>query len=142
MQQLKIVTSINAPVAEVWGIIGAVGGVDKWSPIINTCTLSSSADGGLQRTCSSDKGDLKERILVLNHDERKLTYAITEQQFFPIDDLVTAITVSENEGSTQILTEITYSLREGAPTAQIESGIKEVYAMSYTGIEQLISQTV
>lgn len=142
MQNLKITTTINAPVEKVWSIIGAVGGVDTWSPIINTCTLSSSADGGLERTCTSDKGDLKERILLLNHDERKLTYAITEQAFFPIDDLQTAITVSEHEGQTQILTEVTYTLREGAPAEAIEAGIKEVYGMSYTGIEQLILTTV
>ncbi len=142
MQKLAIITSLNAPVNKVWGVIGAVGGVDTWSPIINTCTLSSSADGGLQRTCSSDNGVLKEQILLLDHQERKLTYAITEQQFFPIDDLLTAITVSENEGRTQILTEVTYSLKEGAPAEEIEAGIKGVYAMSYAGIEQLLSQTV
>ena len=142
MQQLKIITKIKAPVEKVWSIIGAVGGVDKWSPIINTCTLSSSSDGGLQRTCSSDNGVLKERILLLNHEERKLTYAITEQQFFPIDDLLTSIIVSEIQGNTQILTEVTYSLREGAPAAEIEAGIREVYALSYTGIEQLILPTV
>jgi|GEM_PF-1772359 len=142
MQKLEIITKINAPVEKVWSIIGAVGGVDKWSPIINTCTLSSSADGGLQRTCSSDNGDLKERILLLNHDERKLTYAITEQKFFPIDDLLTAITVSANQDNTQILTEVTYTLQEGASAAEIETGIKQVYAMSYAGIEKLILQTV
>ena len=141
MQNLKIITEINAPVEEVWGIIGAVGGVDKWSPIINTCTLSSSADGGLQRTCSSDNGDLTERILLLNHTERKLTYAITEQQFFPIDELITSITVSDNQGTTQIVTEVSYVLREGAPVAEIEAGLQEVYGISYAGIEQLILQT-
>ena len=142
MRTLEIITKINAPVEEVWSIIGAVGGVDKWSPIINTCTLSSSADGGLQRTCSSDNGDLKERILLLDHEERKLAYAITEQQFFPIDDLLTAITVSEQQGHTQILTEVSYTLRKGAPAEEIATGIQGVYAMSYAGIEQLISQTV
>lgn len=142
MQQLKIITTINTPVEKVWSIIGAVGGVDQWSPIINTCTLSSSADGGLQRTCTSENGVLKERILVLNHEERKLTYAIMEQQFFPIDDLQTAITVSEIQGSTQILTEVTYSLRADAPAAEIEAGIRDVYTMSYAGIEQLIFQTI
>ena len=36
MQTLKIITTINAPIEKVWSIIGAVGGVDKWSPIINS----------------------------------------------------------------------------------------------------------
>lgn len=142
MQRLKIISKVEAPVEKVWSIIGAVGGVDKWSPIINTCTLSSSADGGLQRTCISDNGVLKERILLLNHEERKLNYAITEQQFFPIDDLMTAITVSETQGNSQILTEVSYTLREGAPASAIEAGIRDVYAMSYAGIEQLIFQTI
>jgi len=142
MQKLEIISAINAPVEKVWSVIGAVGGVDQWSPIINTCTLSSSADGGLQRTCTSDNGVLKERILLLNHEERKLIYAITEQQFFPIDDLKTSITVSESQGNTQILTEVSYVLHEGAPAPEIEAGIREVYAMSYSGIEQLLSQTV
>ncbi|MEM6723460.1 MAG: SRPBCC family protein [Bacteroidota bacterium] len=142
MQQLEIITTIDAPVEKVWSIIGAVGGVDQWSPIINTCTLSSSADGGLQRTCTSDNGVLKERILLLNHEERKLSYAITDQQFFPIDDLITTITVSDLLGNTQILTEVTYTLREGVPAAEIEAGIREVYAMSYTGIGQLILPTI
>ncbi len=142
MQKLEIITKINAPVEKVWNIIGAVGGVDKWSPIINTCTLSSSADGGLQRTCTSDNGELKEQILLLNHNERKLTYAITEQQFFPVDNLQTAITVSGNQGETQILTEVTYTLQQSALAEQIEKGLNEVYAISYAGIEQLILQTI
>lgn len=142
MENLKITTKINASVDQVWNIIGAVGGVDQWSPIINTCTLSSSADGGLQRVCSSDKGDLREKIIHLDNESRRLTYAILEQEFFPIDDLVTAITVNHLEGETVILTEVSFVLREGAPATDVKNGIKEVYALSYAGIEQLIPQTI
>ncbi len=138
MEQLKMSTTVNAPVAQVWSIIGAVGGVDQWSPIINSCTLSSSPDGGLQRTCSSDQGDLKEQILHLDHKNRKLAYVIVEQQFFPIDNLETHIYVHEVAGKTTIETEVSYQLRPNAPAQEIAQGIQNVYAASYAGIESVI----
>lgn len=142
MKELRIITKINAPAAKVWSIIGAVGGVDQWSPLINTCTLSSSSDGGLQRTCTSEKGDLKEQILLLDNKNRVLSYAIVEQQFFPIDDLQTTIKVNAENENTVISTEVTYSLRDDALAAEIEAGLKEVYALSYGGIQHLVLETI
>ena len=133
-------TSLNASTEEVWGIIGAVGGVDQWSPVITSCELRNSPEGGLQRICGSDQGSLTEKILKLDNENRILSYAITEQPFLPINDLVSTIEVSADGEGSLLTTKVEYSLGEGADAQQVEEMLHQIYGMSYQGIEVLLAK--
>ena len=134
-------TSLNASAEEVWAIIGGVGGVDQWSPVITTCELRNSKEGGLQRICGSEQGTLTEKILKLDNENRILSYAITEQPFLPINDLVSTIQVSAEGEGTLLTTTVTYTLGTGASASQVEEMLHQIYGMSYQGIEVLLTKT-
>ena len=135
-------TSLNAPAKEVWSIIGAVGGVDRWSPVITSCELRNSTEGGLQRICGSEQGTLKEKILTLDNENRILSYAITEQPFLPITDLVSTIHISAEGEGTLLTTKVEYNLKADADGPQVEEMLHQIYGMSYQGIEVLLANPV
>ena len=135
-------TSLNAPAKAVWSIIGAVGGVDRWSPVITSCELRNSTEGGLQRICGSEQGTLKEKILTLDNENRILSYAITEQPFLPITDLVSTIHISAEGEGTLLTTKVEYNLKANADGPQVEEMLHQIYGMSYQGIEVLLANPV
>ena len=142
MKTTVVKTKLDAPIQEVWKVIGAVGGVDTWSPVITSCEVRSSKDGGLERICSSDEGTLKERILKLDNSSMTLSYTIYEQPFLPVTELVSTIELSESDSKTVITTTSEYNLNEGADEDEVAATISQIYGMSYQGIENLISAKV
>lgn len=139
MQKTIVKTTLAAPSEAVWKVLSAVGGVDQWSPVINTCRIESSVDRGLQRICGSDQGELREKILKLDHEDRILRYAITEQPFLPVRDLVTTVVVTNQEGKASVSTTVTYRLNEGASAEEVEAAMTRIYTDSYQGIEALVT---
>lgn len=90
----KITVALNASTNNVWKVIGAVSGVDKWFPsIIQSCKVE---DG--QRFCkTSDGKDLIENILEVNHETKTFRFAIPTQDMLPVSNIVEKMKVSDGE---------------------------------------------
>ncbi len=139
MKKTVVKTTLDLPVDAVWNVIGAVGGVDTWSPVITSCEIRSSPGGGLERICGSDQGTLKEKILKMDHEQRILSYSIYEQPFLPVTDLVSTIEVTGNAESTLITTTSVYELNKGAEASEVEAVLQQIYNGSYMGIREVVS---
>ena len=74
---------VNGSPDEIWDIIGAVGGVDKWfGPIITSCRLE-----GNKRICGTADGEFEEDILSVDHANKVFIYGIPQQHLLPIENI-------------------------------------------------------
>lgn len=72
---------IDAPVERVWPIIRDFGGIGKYGPIVETCTLESGTGdqvGAVRVIKTKDGGVIRERLIELSDHEQLQRYAILE----------------------------------------------------------------
>lgn len=69
---------IHVPAAQAWEVIGSIGGLDKYFPVISACRLEGSGVGAT-RYCTLQNGvNLKERIDEVDQAQMRIRYAIIE----------------------------------------------------------------
>jgi hypothetical protein len=68
---------IRRPPAEVWELVGNPSRLHEWFPGITSCTVD-----GTNRTITTGAGiAMPERIVTLDHDQRRFQYEITTPMF-------------------------------------------------------------
>lgn len=68
---------IEASPDDVWGVVGDFGGISKWLGAIE----SSSIDGDTRVCAIAGGGELVEKILERDDENRRYSYTITESPF-------------------------------------------------------------
>lgn len=133
-----VVYNTNIPAQKVWGIIGAVDGVDKWfAPVIKTCSVS-----GDKRTCGIEGNvTFDEKILLVDHKNMVFQYAIPTQPMIPMSNLTATMSVLiDSKGNGIIVWSGTYDV-----STQKETEVKEMLTGAWTmgakGIESYILTT-
>lgn len=81
-------TTIAKPADEVWAVVRDFGGLDKWAPGIEKCTLE-----GDERTVTTMGMEIVERLIRLDENERVLTYGIVSGAV-PVQQHEATITVT------------------------------------------------
>ena len=101
-EKVNVTKQINVPGAAAWAALSAIGGLDRWFPIIDSCSVEGEGVGAI-RTCVLGNGAaLLERIDEINHDERRFRYAITDSPL-PISNYIGTVELSDaNNGGTTI----------------------------------------
>jgi hypothetical protein len=130
----KVAVTIDASAEAAWGVIGAVGGVDKWfAPLIQTCRVE-----GNKRYCTTEAGPLNEDILEVNHHSRVFRYGIPQQKLIPADNIVGTIRVLESgNGKSTIEWSAVFDVlpeKEG----EAKEMFKGAWAMGIQGLEKYI----
>ncbi|MCZ6894409.1 MAG: SRPBCC family protein, partial [Gammaproteobacteria bacterium] len=77
-EKIHITKSINAPSEKVWAAISAIGGLDKWFPIIAACEVNGSGVGAKRICTMPDGAKMHETIEEIDHDAMRFRYAINE----------------------------------------------------------------
>ena len=131
----KVTVEVNAPAEKVWGIIGAVGGVDKWfAPVIKTCRVD-----GDKRYCTTDAGPLNEDILEVNHQSKIFRYGIPEQNMIPVKNILGTMRVNDlGNGKSSVEWSATFDVEENKE-AQAKEMFRGAWTMGINGIEKLIN---
>lgn len=70
--------TIGAPSEKVWNLIAAVGGVDKWAPMISACRVEGSGAGARRYCTMADGAKLKEVIDEVDNTAMRFKYRITD----------------------------------------------------------------
>ena len=125
--------TIAVPADKAWAVIAAVGGVDKWAPMITACRVEGSG-AGAKRFCAMAGGaNLKEVITGIDHQARRVEYRITEG--LPVEFEGT-IRIAPVDGQRSRVT--WYSAYDAPPEGveDIRSMLREAYTACITGLEQ------
>jgi hypothetical protein len=74
MASIYAEVTINRPAEDVWADVSDVGGVSGMLDIVS----ASSADGDVRRCTLANGAEIAEKILSIDHENRRVGYTITE----------------------------------------------------------------
>ena len=131
MYDIKVTETIDADAQAVWDTIAKGDGVHHWfTGVITACRVD-----GTDRYCTmADGSDLEERILDVDQENRRFTYAIDKHPL-PATDVVSTIIV----GATDSGAEVTWACSYEADTAaaqQVGEMLMGIYKQGIEGLAQ------
>jgi hypothetical protein len=140
MKQVSITQRVSASPQQIWNILRTGTNLDKWLPIIATCTLEGSG-AGAKRTCTTFDGKLlKETILLVDDSNRVFKYRIDEQNMMPLRNYVGTVSVLERNGSTDVSWSTDFDLTEKDAEADVENALKGLFAMAISSLDSLAAK--
>jgi len=95
--QAVVTKTLQAPAARVWAAVRAIGGLDRWFPVIDSCAVEGEGVGAVRTLGLVGGGIMKDRILEIFDAERRLRYRRFEQPF-PLEDYVGTVEVCDAPG--------------------------------------------
>ncbi len=131
---VTVVQKIDAPVKAVWETISAIGGVEKWLGMIETCRVEGEGTGAKRFCTMTDGNTLNENIDVVDHENKVFQYSIPEPPM-PIKDLVGTMKVSDTgkSGETEVTWSASFQVDE-ANELEMKAMIEGAYIDGITGI--------
>lgn len=95
MTETIIVTkTIAAPVEKVWSALRAIGGLDRWFPVIATSRVEGEGVGAVRILGLADGGELHDRVLEIDDAGRRFRYERFHSPF-PVRSYLGAVDVRD-----------------------------------------------
>lgn len=91
---IHVAKTIDAPSDLVWTAIKNIDGLDRWFPIIESCSVEGEGVGAVRVLGLVNGGVMKDRILEICDTERRLRYRRFESPF-PVDDYLGTVEVRD-----------------------------------------------
>ncbi len=141
MSEVRVKKIIKAPAERVWETIRDFDGIERYLPVVSSCTVEGSGVGAT-RTCVMQDGlELQERIEGLDEKRRTLQYVLTKSSRpMPFDDYLGEIAVRYvGESETQVEWSSTFRAK-GVPESEIAKMHESLYSQAIDGLEKLHGQ--
>jgi uncharacterized protein YndB with AHSA1/START domain len=128
MMQTKttVTRKMTVSAAQAWEAIAEFGRLDVWFPTISTCRVKGRGIGAVRRMDLARGGKIMDRIVDIQPEKMRLTYARVESPF-PVSSYKGTVEVFESfDGLGVVVWTIDFeSTPENAPvvSAQLEAGI-------------------
>ena len=102
IEQLNVSKTIAANADPVWAAISGIGGLERWFPIIDECTVFGAGEGATRIMTLTDGAKIKDHIDVIDHQRQCLRYTRTESPF-PVQSYVGTAEVRKiNDADTEL----------------------------------------
>lgn len=127
---------VNSPIEDVWNLISSVDQVEKWHPLVNSCSYDPLTN---IRTCNTEQGTLKEDIITIDHPNRTFRYYIREQDIYPTNQpILCTMRFLEGKEGTIFLWDINFkSFGEAEVEAEVQSGFDVLCSSCSRALEDL-----
>ncbi|WP_298545786.1 SRPBCC family protein [uncultured Aquimarina sp.] len=124
---IQTVNEVNAPLDKVWAKVGPGTHMDKWMPIVETCSVE-----GDKRVCTTPEGATLYETIQADNQNKVFKYTIDKQDFMPISDIQGTITLKENGNITNMHWDVDFEIsEENAPAfSEIKQNIEGIYQMA------------
>lgn len=94
--------TIDAPIDRVWAAISAIGGLERWFPVIETCQVEGTGVGA-RRICGLANGaTLYETVRTIDHAAKRFQYSIDESPL-PVSNYLGTVALSDAGGGRTVL---------------------------------------
>lgn len=130
---IQTVNEVSAPLDNVWAKVGPGTHMDKWMPIVATCSVE-----GNKRVCTTPEGATLYETIWADNENKVFTYTIDKQDFMPISDIQGTITLKENGSTTLMHWDVNFEIsEENAPALpEIKKNIEGIYQMAATRLAE------
>jgi uncharacterized protein YndB with AHSA1/START domain len=135
-KSIQTIHHIQAPIEKVWANISKATGVNTWMPVITSCSLEGHGEGA-KRVCTAEQGSLFETILKIDHSGKLFSYSIDEQPFFPIDNIVGTMRLTENGNAVQLNWDMEFNMADESFYPMVKEAIEGMYAAGAAGLEKI-----
>ena len=125
MASVKVTDRIEASADAVWGLLRDFGGIRKFSPGVESCTVVGEGIGAVRTIVLPGGLELQERLEAFDDAGRTFQYAIIGETPLPFTDYLSTIRLSEDGDATAIEWSSTFEPRgdAGDQAGQIIEGI-------------------
>ncbi|MDO1501620.1 SRPBCC family protein [Winogradskyella maritima] len=126
-KRIETVNQVNAPLAKVWAKVEPGTHMDKWMPIIETCSVE-----GNKRICTTPEGATLHETIQTDAENKVFKYSIDKQDFMPISDIEGTITLKDNGDNTTMHWDVDFEIsKENEPAfPEIKKNIEGIYQMA------------
>lgn len=134
------IQTINASADAVWATIAQGGDVHKWfGSAFRACELKGSGEGAERILTLADGGQLRERIVEIDHAAKRFRYAIEEHPL-PATNVVGRIEVEDlGGGKTEVRWGATYTVAD-EHVGVVEQALMGVYGQGIRALEAYCGQ--
>ena len=136
MASIKVTERIPASADAVWGLLRDFGGVTRYSPQIESCTVEGEGVGAVRTLTLPGGASLKERLEAFDDDGRRLEYSITEGPL-PLANYLATIQVTEDGRGCQIEWSSTFQPK-GIAEDQASGLVEGIYRGGIKGIKKTL----
>ena len=124
---------VDLPCKELWEVISSVQNLEKWHPLINSCTVD-----GDTRICKTEKGDLIETILVNDSNSKTFKYLIHPQKVYPHEGYIWGtFKVVEGKHASILMWDIEFLETSASLYKEIEESFAVLSKMVKSNLEAL-----
>jgi carbon monoxide dehydrogenase subunit G len=138
MASVKVTDRIEASADAVWGLLRDFGGIKKFSPAIESCSVEGKGIGAVRTITMPGGLALQERLEAFDDAGRSLQYAIIGENPLPFTDYLSTIRLSEDGGATSIEWSSTFEPK-GIPAAQAGQLIEGIYTGGIAGLKSALA---
>jgi hypothetical protein len=138
MASVKVSDRIEASADRVWDLVRDFGGVQRFSPTIESVSVQGEGIGAVRTLTLPGGLALQERLEALDDASRTLRYAIVGSHPLPFDEYLSTIRLSEDGDACQIEWSSTFAPRGGAE-AQAVGMVEGIYRGGIAGIKKALA---
>jgi uncharacterized protein YndB with AHSA1/START domain len=128
--------NLRAPAESVWAAVEAIGGLDRWFPIIDACRVEGEGEGALRvMTLADGAGEMRDRIVEIAAEQRRLRYHRTDLPF-PVSDYFGTVEVFDvGPGASRLVWTVRF---ESAPEneAPVRDLVRNAISDGVDGLER------
>jgi hypothetical protein len=136
-EQVNVIKTVNVPSGKVWQAISAIGGLDRWFPIINSCRVEGEGVGAIRILGLANGTEIKDCIEEINHQDRRFRYLRTHHPF-PVSHYAGTVIVSDADNGQCAISwalELEITVQNHARDDLMEF-LKQALSDGITGIEK------
>lgn len=132
-KEIKTTNTVNATIEKVWAKVGPGTNMDKWMPIIETCSVD-----GNKRVCTTPEGATLYETIHSDEENKVFKYTIDKQDFMPINDIKGVITLKPDGDKTTMQWDVTFNITEENEPAfpEIKQNIEGLYQMASVSLAE------
>lgn len=138
MASVKVTDRIEAKADAVWALLRDFGGIKKFSPAIESCTLTGEGVGAIRTITMPGGLELQERLEAFDDSGRTLQYAIIGENPLPFTDYLSTIRISEDGNATAIEWSSTFEPK-GIPAEQAGQMVEGIYTGGIAGLKSTLA---
>lgn len=134
----RVEAEIDQPIATVWPVIAAFGGLERWAAGVTGCTVEGEGVGAI-RSVNLGSRQARERLEIFDEAMHHLRYLILPPHAMPADNVHGDITLTALDGGrTRMLWQSDASDFRVAPE-EVGARIEAFYTGSIEGLKKLLA---
>ena len=139
MTKVSVSAEFDAPVGELWEVIGGFNALPDWHPGIASSVIEYG-DGGTVRVLeAADGGRIVERIEDVDYHGHAYTYSIVESAL-PISRYVATLRANKAKRGSRARAEWAAEFTaDGAPATDVAKGFEEFYRAGFENLVRVLA---